>query len=228
MKALWVAAACVATAACTTTNTKMAGPENLTKPAAGARVLLVEPDVSLALLTASGLQEPRADWSETAEKNLADAISGDLKAKNHVYSTLDPDDAMGGRVGQLLRLNEAVGGSIQVFSYGPVKLPTKKTFDWTLGEGAQAIGETYGADYALFVSGRGSYASSGRVAAAVGLSLLGVGVPLGGQYAQASLVDLKTGRVVWYNVAFASPSADMREAAGADSLAGSLLKDIPL
>jgi hypothetical protein len=223
-----VATAALALAACTTTNTKVASTEHLSKPAPGSRVLLIEPDVSLALLTASGVQEPRADWSDSAETNLAKHIESDLKVKSHGLKTLDPDEAMGGRVGQLLRLNDTVVQSIGAFNYGLYKLPTKKSFDWTLGEGAQELGRQYDADYALFVNGRGSYASGGRVAAMVGLSLLGVGVPLGGQSASASLVDLKTGRVVWFNVAVASPSADMREDAGADALVASLLKDIPL
>lgn len=223
-----VTTAALALAACTHTATRIAAPENLSKPAPGAKVLLIEPDVSLALLTASGVQEPRADWSDTAEKNLAKHIEGDLKVKSYTLSTMDPDEAMGGRVGQLLRLNDAVVQSIGAFNYGLYKLPTKKSFDWTLGEGAQALGAETGADYALFVTAKGSYASGGRVAAMVGLSLLGVSMPLGGQNAVASLVDLKTGRVVWFNVAVASPSADMREDAGADSLVGSLLKDVPL
>src|SRR5690606_6236013 len=97
--------------------------------------------------------------------------------------------AMTGRVGQLLRLNQAVGGSILQYSYG-TPLPTKKSgFDWTVGAGAQEVAAAYQADYALFVTGAGSYASGGRVMTAVGLSLLGVGVPLGQQQAFASLVD---------------------------------------
>lgn len=217
-------AACIMLAACTTTNTKLATNSGI-KPPAGSRVVLVRPDIELAVLTASGVQEPRADWSEAARNNIAAEIEGELKARSHAYSTMDPDEAMGGKVGQLLRLHGAVGASILYYS----ALPTKKDgFDWTLGEGAQAISSAYDADYALFVTGRGSYASGGRVATMIGLSLVGVSVPLGGQNIIASLVDLKTGQVVWFNFAIAGPAADMREQPGADSLVSSLLKDIPL
>lgn len=219
--------ACACLAACTTTNTKVAF-NNPAKPPAGARVLLLQPDIELSVLTAAGLQEPRADWSTTARDNLSADIEAAMKSRAHAFKTVDPNAAMSGRNGQLLRLHGAVGNSILMFNYGVYALPTKKLFDWTLGPGAQALAESQDADYALFVTGRGSYASGGRVATAIGLSLLGVGVPLGGQTVFASLVDLRTGQVVWFNVATAGPSADMREDKGSDLLVASLLKDLPL
>jgi len=219
--------ACALLAACTTTNTKLAA--NPVKPAPGARIVLVDPDIELSLLTASGIQEPKADWTEQGRANIAAQIETQMKARSHNYRLLDPNDAMAGRTGQLLRLHEAVGQSIMMFNYGYVSLPTKKgSFDWTLGEGARALGSAYEADYALFVFGRGSYASGGRVAMAVGMAILGAGVPLGGQQCFASLVDLKTGRVVWFNVAVAGPNADMRKPEGAAELVTAVLKDAPL
>lgn len=216
-------AACLALAGCTTTSTQLAF-KDAPKPPAGARIILLQPDVHLALLTASGLQDPRADWSQQGEDNLAAEMSASLMARAHQFRTVDPETAMEGRTGQLLRLNEAVTQSIP---YG--FLPTKKgSFDWTLGEGAQALGAAYQADYALFVTARGTYASGGRVVAMIGLAALGVSVPLGNQYAMASLVDLKTGRIVWYNTALAGPNADMRQPAGAKLLVTAMLKDAPL
>jgi len=220
--------ACALTAACTTTSAKLAF-ETSTKPAPGARVLLLQPEVSLAVLTAAGVQEPRADWSMAARDNLSREIEAQLKARSHNYKMLDPNDAMAGRSGQLLRLNSAVGQSILAFSYGAYPLPTKKDgFDWTLGEGVSALAESQGADYALFVNSQGTYASGGRVATMIGLAMLGVSVPLGQQQVFASLVELKTGRVVWFNVAVAGPNADMRETEGCASLVKSLLKTLPL
>jgi hypothetical protein len=224
---LAVVAAALTLAACTTTNTKLA-QDMPAKPAAGAKVLVVNPDIELAVLTASGMQEPRADWSTQGRTNIAAAIEGDLKARSHEFKTMNPDEAMSGRVGQLLRLNEIVGASIRAFDYGALKLPTKKTFDWTLGEGTQTLATTYDADYALFVNGRGSYASAGRVTAMVGLAIVGVSVPLGGQTVSASLVDLHTGKVIWFNVAVAGPSDDMRKPEGANQLIHTVLQKLPL
>ena len=227
MRILAMAALCAVLAACTTTKTKTAF-ETPQKPPAGARVLLLQPDVRLALLTAGGVTEDRADWSDAARANLSRDIEAVLKGRAHQYATLDPSAAMGGRVGQMLRLHSAVGQSIQAFSYGPYRLPTKKGFDWTLGAGANEIAETHQADYALFVTSQGTYASSARIATAVGMSLLGVGIPLGQQQVYASLVDLKTGQVIWFNVAVAGPNADMREPEGSASLVNSLLEELPL
>ena len=226
---LAMAAVCLLLAACTTTNVKTVENAAARKPAPGARILLIQPDIELSLLTASGLLEPRADWTAAGRTNIQASVEAALKGKSHSFIGLDPSTAMGGRGGQLLRLNGEVGKSILLFNYGYVKLPTKTgSFDWTVGEGAQVLGQTYNADYALFIYGRGSYSSGARVAMMIGMAALGVGLPTGGQQVFASLVDLKTGQVVWFNLAQAAPGADMRTPEGAALLTTSLLKDVPL
>jgi hypothetical protein len=198
-------------------------------PPDGSRVLVMTPDVQLGLLTAAGLTEPREDWSQSGRDNLARAIAGQISRSGHTTSSLDPATAMEGRAGQIIRLHDAVGNSILAVNYGGANLPTRRdNFEWTLGQGVQELATSYEADYALFITARGSYASSGRVAAMVGLAVLGVGVPLGGQQAFASLVDLRTGNVIWFNVAQASPNQDMRDIAGATGFAQTLLRDAPL
>lgn len=221
-------AACLFIAACTTTNTKLADAA-APRPPAGSRILIIQPDIQLSLLTVAGLQEPRADWTQQARDNIAHNLESAMVSKAHTIKALDPATALEGRPGQLLRLHESVGQSIMTYSYGPTALPTKKgAFDWTLGEGARELGQAYEADYALFTYGRGTYSSNGRKMAMIGAAALGVSLQAGGQSMFASLVDLKTGRVVWFNTAIASPGADMRTPEGAASLTQSLLKDAPL
>lgn len=229
MKTLAALLACALLAGCTTTNVKSATPGAMTATAPNAKALLVQPDVQLAVITAAGLREAREDWSLSGQANLATALREQLQTRSHPIEILDPAASMSGRTGQLLRLNEAVGESIRTFEYGALKLPTKKgAFDWTLGDGAQELRAERGADYALFITARGTYASAGRKAVMVGAALLGVSVPLGQQQVFASLVDLKTGRVVWFNAAVAGPQADMRSPVGARSLCQDLLKGVPL
>jgi len=108
----------------------------------------------------------------------------------------------------LERLHSAVGNSIALHRYLGANLPTKrgKGLDWTLGEDAVALGRRTGYDYALFLHAEDSFASTGRIA----LQVLGIaGCVVGfcapniggaGQFAYASLVDLRTGEVVWFNV----------------------------
>lgn len=227
MKRLLIIVACLMAAACTTTNSRLAAA--VERPAAGATVLLVKPDIELSLLTAVGLAEPRADWTDQGVANVEAQLQRAVASSSHQFKVVDPQEAMGGRSGQLMRLHEAVGQSIIAYDYGPFKLPSKaKAFEWTIGAGAQTLGELYDADYALFTYGRGTYASGGRIATAVLASAFGVGIPLGSQQVFTSLVDLRTGRVIWFNVAVAGPSADMRNDEGAQSLIESLMKGAPL
>lgn len=229
MKRLFaLAAACLMLAACTTTNVKSATGLPAAPPQ-NAQVLITQPDIELSLLTAGGLLEPRADWTASARTNMQAAVEATLSGKSHKFTVLDPNTAMEGREGQILRLNGAVGGTILTYGmYGKGLLPSKNGFDWTLGEGTQLLAAKYSSDYALFVYGRGSYSSGGRVAMMIGAAALGVSIPMGGQQAFASLVDLKTGKVIWFNQAIASPAADMRSPEGAKLLTDALLKGLPL
>jgi hypothetical protein len=201
-----------------------------THPPAHSHVVVMTPDVQLSLLTAAGLPEARQDWSQSGRDNLAAALSTLLQQKGHVPSVLDPNTAMDGRIGQVIRLNSAVGASILAIDQYGFNLPThpRNTFNWTLGDGAQQLASAYNADYALFITARGSYASSGRYAAMVGLAILGVGISLGGQQAFATLVDLHTGNVLWFNMITASPTEDMRDPTHAAELVTRLVQDAPL
>jgi len=219
--------ACLFLAACTTTNTRLADKAPV-KPAAGARILILQPDIELSLLPVAGAPEARADWSSQARENINRELKAATAAKSHQFRELDPSSVEDPRVLQLLRLHEAVGNSIQGFNYGLYSLPTKKDFSWTLGSGAQTLGQTYDADYALFTFGRGSFSSGGRKAAMVGAALLGVALPSASQVAFTSLVDLKTGKVLWFNVAVAGTDSDMRTPEGAKVFTAALLKDAPL
>lgn len=227
MKRLMIVVACLMAAACTTTNTKTA--MSVTTPEAGSTVLLVKPDVELALLTTVGLSETRADWSQQGIENLQTALQTSVQSSDHTFRIVDPEAAIGGRTGQLMRLHQAVGASILIFDYGFLNLPTKTAgFDWTLGSGANVLAEEYDADYALFTFARGNYASGGRVAAAVVGAAFGVGIPMGSQQIFTSLVELETGRVIWFNVGVAGPHADMRTAEGAQTLVSEMMKGAPL
>lgn len=194
----------------------------------GAEVLIVEPDIELSELLGSGVQQPRADWTQGARSLIDDAIAKDLERRGarltHYRPPQDPELAQ--RQRQAILLHEAVGTSILIHRHFGVPLPHKgKAFDWTLGPGVRALDPE--ARYALFVFVRDSYASGGRKAMmAVGL-LLGVGVSLGQQIGFASLVDLNDGRVVWFNL-LSSQTGDLRDAEGARAAVAKLLDGVPL
>lgn len=191
-----------------------------------SRILVMLPDVQLSLLTAAGVPEPREDWSVAGRDNLARSLEAAVTREHHVASALDPSTAMEGRIGQIIRLHDAVGGAI-LFNRA-LKLPTLRGDpQWTLGDGVQELATTYNADYALFVVARGSYASSARAAAAIVGLVAGVYIPMGGQQVFASLVDLHTGEIVWFGFESAGGS-DMREVLGASAVVAKVLADAPL
>jgi hypothetical protein len=114
-----------------------------------------------------------------------------------------------------------------VHHFGTTRLPSKeKTFDWSLGPGVLELAEEHDADYALFVFYRDEQASGGRVAMAVLAAAVGGYVTTGGEYGFASLVDLRSGDIVWFNIVGAG-SGELRDAAGAQAAVNTLFKNFP-
>ena len=195
-------------------------------------VLLMPPDIELSEVTAAGLLEPKAAWTRTARRNVVaalDAVVADKRARMLRYpapSELEPykDSHL-----QLVKLHGAVGQSILAHKYLPVMaLPTKKDrFDWSLGRDVALLREDSEADYALFVFFRDSFSSGGRVAMIIVGALLGVTVPGGVQVGFASLVDLRSGNVVWFN-RLVRQAGDLRDAQSARDATELLLSELPL
>lgn len=220
--------------ACTTTRTFEHDVE--TEVVETPVVLLMPVDVELSLLTAGGMLEPRADWTEAAigfiEPQMRDILGESQASLVHYAEPDDPERQDLHR--QISKLHELVGG--QMFAAklpGAVPLPTMRDrFDWTLGEGAQVLAEDSGADYALFVFVRDSYASAGRQALIVAGVLAGAvtGVAIipsaGQQLGFASLIDLRDGNVRWFNFV-ASETGDFRKEKSAKKSTLKLLEELP-
>lgn len=199
---------------------------------ANSKLVIVPADMELFSMSAGGVLEPRADWTDAAQKNFRAA----LLARKEVAggSTQELNEAELDELGQLNALHGTVAEA--VFAHHMLKmpaLPTKNnTLDWTLGEAVKPLHDRTSGDYALFFWVRDSYASSERKAAMVAMTvfgaLLGVAVvPAGGQQtAYASLVDLKTGRIVWFNN-LARASGDLREPQSAQETVDALLQTFP-
>lgn len=222
-------AAAMVLSACT--STKQFADLGFRPPQGSYKLIVMRPDVRVGVLTAGGLFEPRQDWSESARGNLVAAIKVQQAARGGQTVIASTRAEAGGdeaAVADLDRLHEAVGNSIKLHKYLGASLPTKQgRFDWTLGEPAKAYGRSSGYDYALFLNAQDSFASGGRTALRVlGFAgcLVGACVVVSGgqQGAFASLVDLKTGQVVWFN-ALASSVGDIRTAEGANTMIDKLL-----
>ncbi len=199
------------------------------KPAKGTPIMVVLPTVSLNLLTAAGTQEPKEDWSKSAQTFLNTSMTESMSKLDYKTVGVDLNTYEDPTALQMLKLNAAVTDS--VFYNSIWKLPTKTTFDYTLGEDAAKLvpaGSDTVPAYALFVECKGSYSSSGRAAAMIFMAAMGVGMPMGGQAMRATLVDLKTGQIVWYQLMIVPAGTDIRTAEGASEAVHSLFKQLPL
>lgn len=201
---------------------------------ADVRVLLMPPQIVLGQVTAGGLMEPNAAWTATAKKNLTEAIRDDLYARNaslEIYEPPEGDMVKEYEHNQLVKLHEAVGGAIlqHKYRYGAPLATKEGKFDWTLGDGVKLLRDEYNADYALFVYVHDTYASSGRMLLSIALSLMFF-FPVhagSGQQGFATLVDLETGDIIWFN-RLVSMSGNLRSLEPARKVATKLLTDLPL
>jgi hypothetical protein len=198
------------------------------------KIILFRPDVEVSSLGVGGLPTPNPDWTADARRYFLAALKNNNNSRaNQIVELgeLTGDDAA--YAAEYQSLFKAVGTA--AFTHGFLaKLPSKKMangkykFDWTLGPGAKRLSEIGGGNYGLFVYGYDAYATAGRkmfqfiMAAAVGY------LPPGGQHlSYASLVDLDTGNIVWFNF-YANKKGDIRTAEGALERAEKLLSTLPL
>ena len=232
-------AACLALSACV--QTRQYADLQFTPPQGDYKLLVLRPDVAVGSLTTGGMVEPRADWTEQARTNIIAALRAQQAARGGKLTIVEHRNELAGVPEQELadveRLNFVVDESIVEHKYLGNYLPTKRRsgLDWTLGEDAVRLGQKSGYDYALFLHVEDEVASKGRITLGVlGLAGLIVGFcapNVGGaeQLDYASLVDLRTGDVVWFNVVDAASQVpgikfgDLRTPEGAAQMVERLL-----
>jgi hypothetical protein len=207
---LGAVAASLATSGCV--QTRQFADLQFTPPQGDYKLLVLRPDVQVSSVTTGGIPEPRADWTEQARTNVIAALRAQQADRGGKTLIMERRDSLPGvsaeQVADMERLNAAVSQSVALHKYLGYDLPTKRRrgLEYTLGQEAIEFGRKTGFDYALFMHAEDSFASGGRVA----LQVLGIaGCFVGfcapniggaGQFAYASLVDLRTGEVVWFNV----------------------------
>ena len=153
------------------------------------------------------------------------ARKSSLRAASLELDERDADD-----FAEVNALHAAIARSIAFHHFGPnnFRLPTKEgRLDWSMGEAVKPLKARTGADYALFTWMRDSYVSGERVAAVVIMALFGIAMAPGGmQVGYASLVDLNTGQILWFN-RLVRGSGDLREADKATETLDALLANFP-
>ncbi len=196
---------------------------------APVRILVFRPDVRVTEASASGIDLPKAQWTEEARVQLAAALQR-AEAKRALDIMIMPE--LSGNDSKIMAnyraLFKTVADAIirhSLFSSDP--LPSKgDAFEWTLGKEINRLGVVGGGDYGLFLYTKDSYPSSSRRTAAI-LS----GVKAGEDSSEvhigyAGLVDLKSGDLVWINVDVRI-GGDVRTAEGADTRIRHLLRGFP-
>ena len=192
----------------------------------GATIALMPIDVELFSISAGGVHEPQAEWTAKANKNLKEAVlAKDLPGRGHFQEwTGEADEDLS----ELNHLHGAVAQAITLHHFGRWNLPSKHgLLDWSLGEEAGLIRKRLEADYALFIFMRDSYAGGAYVATSVVMAAFGIVRPGGGvQAGYASLVDLRTGKIMWFN-RMANLTGDLREPEAARNTLSRLLFEFP-
>ncbi|MGE4279925.1 MAG: hypothetical protein AB7G62_10090 [Magnetospirillum sp.] len=225
-----VAALALSVSACATRT--LSTTDKLTRDVAQPKILLMPADVELSELTAGGLTELNADWTLSGQRNLKAALNEHLAKLNARFSEYQPlaqDDPHYDTFQQLQKLHGVTGINIQNYAFPPAPgLPGKEgKFNWALGPATTMLAESTDSQYALFVWLRDSYTSSGRRALKLAAAILfGVQMEGGKQVGYASLVDLKTGEIVWFNL-LARESGDLRDLASARESVDTLLTGLP-
>ena len=188
-----------------------------------AMVVIMPMDIELFSISAGGVIEPRADWTEAALGHFRRAAQAHKEKLG--LRTMQLSEALADEFAEINSLHAAVAQAIALHHFAAPKLPTKEgKLDWSLSDAVEPIRKATGARYAFFTWVRDSYASAERKAAMIGMALLGVGLTGGMQTGYVSLVDLETGRVVWFN----RVRGELREAGPATETVNALLSSFPV
>ena len=174
------------------------------------RIALVEADIALAELRSDGTAIPRVEWGAAARLLYAQAAREVLGRQ--AIATVDHGAvASGGPGGGLHATATAVPAAADDARAASLRAEMTQ------------MSRATGADYGLFTHLRGSHATRGRAALRAAGRLL-VGGDMGGdtQEAEAWLVELRSGQVVWRNRT-SGPQGDLRTLEGARRVAATLL-----
>lgn len=190
-------------------------------------IALMPVDVELFSLSAGGVPEPKADWTAAAQGHMKSAI--EAKRTGLGLTTLELSEAEADEFAEQIGLHAAVATAVSLHHVtgGVWALPTKAgKLDWSFGDAMRPLRAKTGARYGLFIWVRDSYASTERKIAMVGLALLGIAATGGFQVGYASLVDLETGQLVWFN-RLVRGTGDLREDKPARETVDALLAGFP-
>lgn len=201
-------------------------------------IIIVPPMVKVFELSSSG-QELMDEWTQTASSNmqasLKNFISNRYSSNYEVLNLDNLSDEQKKIIKDSNNLMYRVTPSIitHALDHSFVKFKDKqKNFDYKLGTDISKINKTD--DLFLFINGADSVQTAGKktvetVKLIVGALLgIGIGGNYGGQtFVAVSLVDGKSGDIVWHNYYTSQGADDLREQISSDKVIQGLLNELP-
>lgn len=175
-------------------------------PSQSVSVLVMEPDVQVTFITTGGA-ERRADWSEQAKSNLMSALMSELAESGERAALYNAAEYQTEAAQQALLLNQAVTDALAAhvifmdISTFAGRLPHQQSQPetYTLGQSVRDFAPETEADYALFLTSRSQIESGGMFMTKVLIGAVTGYVPASANFrgTYVSLVDLRSGEVVW-------------------------------
>ena len=194
------------------------------------RIALMPLDIGLSRVSAGGFHQPVASWTEAAEQHLVRALRQVARERGLILNQAEPALWQEPAAHQSRLLQGAIQQAILLHHFGDDRnrLPAMNGhLGWSMGASGRDLRGVLAADYALFIHLRDSYSSTGRrVLSVVSTVLVGLPLPGGQQVGIATLVDLRTGQVVWAR-ALDRATGDLRDPKSALETARALLKELP-
>lgn len=235
MRNLAVVISAVAMTACATAPKTYSFDE----PRTSVKVLQMPIDAEVYFVKL-GASDIRADWTETVTENFKQSLRDHLNSTGETVVEFESFSGQIDDIDQLLLLEQQVTTAMgqHVIPLMPgrpiVSLPHRAgevDMSYTLGSDAEQLREATGADYAAFLTNRTSVESGGSVMTKLLIGGLTGYTPalstFRGTY--VSLVDLKSGDVVWIKAQAGSSfsGTDARDPEGADRVVKVIMDDGP-
>ena len=191
------------------------------------KILLMPIDIEICELTLAGMCEPKASWTTNSKENIILSFKEFLSKRNASLNDYNKQNESKDLI-QIIKLHTQMGQEIINNEYGALKLPTKEEFNWSLGKKIKLLKNEYKTDYAIFIFFRDQYSSTERVIYNIVTAVLFPGIiPVGGsQLAFASLVDLRDGKIIWFNGYYRS-FGDVRNLEDAKNTIDKLFEKFP-
>ncbi len=213
-------------------------------PEAGQRLprvktlVMLPPDVKIYELSAGGVTQLMDEWSARGRRNVIDAVSRRLSEQGQFavkeFTPGDTDLRLRETYEEVRALIEAVNETALLHTYHPqLSIAEKReNFRYSIGP-VPELAEAAGADALLFVYGVDHISTAGRRALMVFGALVGgvtgvyAGPGAGITRLIVSVVEPRTGDVLWFNVAAGAGGTDLREPDSVGPLATTLLTGFP-